>query len=85
MCIEGSSEDDDVTLEEILIFFPGSDTIPPAGLPEKPILKFNESLIYPTASTCLLQLVLPTRHQHYVEFKQHLNVAFKEHGGFGLA
>lgn len=48
-------------LEDILIFFTGTDTIPPTGLPEKPALKFDSNEIYLTASTCLLQLVLPTR------------------------
>ena len=72
-------------LEDILIFFTGTDTIPPTGLPEKPALKFDSNEIYPTASTCLLQLVLPTRHQTYAAFKQHLDIAFKCHGGFGRA
>lgn len=72
-------------LEDILIFFTGTDTIPPTGLPEEPALEFDSNEIYPTASTCLLQLVLPTRHQTYAAFKQHLDIAFKCHGGFGRA
>ena len=77
-------EDDAIaTLDEVLIFFTGAEAIPPTGLPEKPTLKFDRSQIYPTASTCLLQMVLPTCHQQYATFKRHLNVAFKCHGGFG--
>jgi len=81
--IEASSESD-ATLEHVLIFFSCCDNLPPAGLPEKPMLKFNKDNLYPAASTCLIQLVLPTRHRDYDTFKSHLTTGFRDHGGFGL-
>lgn len=61
----------------------GADSIPPLGL-DHASLNFNESNAYPTASTCALELTLPTKHWTYDEFMQHFDVAFTMHGGFGL-
>lgn len=57
--------------------------IPPLGL-DHASLNFNESNAYPTASTCALELTLPTKHWTYNEFMQHFDVAFTMNGGFGL-
>lgn len=65
------------------VSFTGADSIPPLGLDDAS-LNFNESNSYPTASTCALELTLPTKHRSYDEFKQHLDVAFTMHGGFSL-
>ena len=40
--------------------------------------------LYPTASTCVMELTLPSVHPDFGAFKAHLNVAFNQHGGFGL-
>ena len=79
------ADDDSASLEEVLIFFSGVDRIPPAGFPYKPKLKFHTKHLFPMASTCLLELTLPTRlNNNYSTFKRNLNVAFKHHGGFGV-
>ena len=49
-----------------------------------PTLKFSDKNLYPTASTCVMELTLPSVHPDFGAFKAHLNVAFKQHGGFGL-
>ena len=41
--------------------------------------------LLPTASTCALQLTLPTCYPEYVAFKRALDTAFTMHGGFGMS
>lgn len=67
----------------ILSFFTGADSIPPVGY-DRVTLTFNNLNPYPTASTCGLELTLPTKYDEYEEFKRHMDVAFTMHGGFGL-
>ena len=74
-----------VTLEDILVFFSGSDMVPPLGFSPPPSIVFNHEAMFPTSSTCSLMLVLPTKyHDNYHAFKSKLLFAFKNHGGFGL-
>ena len=47
----------DVTLQDILVFFTGSDTVPPLGFPVTASLNFNDQNPYPTASTCSIYLL----------------------------
>ena len=73
-----------VSLEMILHFFCGTTSVPPCGFPPgKPTLHFNNTDVYPTASTCALELTLPTKYCDYETFKFRLNQAFTLHGGFG--
>ncbi len=76
---------DAVSLEMILSFFTGANEIPPLGLPHDPQLNFSPSGVYPTASTCAIELTLPTRYEHSDEFDKALNTAFISHGGIGLS
>ena len=79
--------DDDpnhLTLEEILIFFTGSDKIPPLGFIPSPSIAFNNDNDYPTSSTCALSLILPTKYCDYSTFKEKVTFGFQNHGGFGL-
>lgn len=78
-----STTNDCVTLENILSFFTGSDTIPPLGYASV-TLNFNKDNLYPTASTCAVELTLPTMHNDFDAFKLHMDVAMTMHGGFGL-
>ena len=59
--------EDNLALEEILIFFSGSDYVPPLGFIPDPTLSFHKK-DFPTASTCSLRLTLPL-HQDYETFK----------------
>lgn len=63
----------------ILHFFCGATVLPRAG---KPIPHFNDD-VYPTASTCALEMTLPTRYNDYKEFKYRLDQVFTMHRGFG--
>ena len=67
----------------ILAFFTGADSIPPVGY-DRVTLSFNHQNPYPTASTCGLELTLPTKYDEYNEFKRNMDVAFTMQGGFGL-
>ena len=80
-CILGIEES--VKLDTLLSFFTGADVLPPLGY-KTVTLDFNNSNIYPTASTCSIQLTLPTKHSTYDEFKHHMIVGLTMHGGFGL-
>ena len=73
-----------VTLKCILQFFTGAETLPPMGFSYDPELNFNGTNMYPTASTCAVQLTLPTRYSTYENFKASLTTGFLCHGGFGL-
>lgn len=84
-----NSDDDQpkVSLKMILAFFTGADSIPPLGY-NRVTLSFNPDNYYPTASTCGLELTLPTNFNEkdeYEDFKKRMNVAFTMHGGFGLS
>lgn len=49
-----------VSLENIISFFTGGDCVPPLGF-ESAVLNFNAANPYPTASTCAINLTLPTK------------------------
>ena len=72
-----------VSLKTVLAFFTGADCIPPLGYTSA-TLTFNPTDPYPTASTCAIQLTLPTKYESFEEFKEHMNTALRMHGGFGL-
>ena len=73
-----------IALDDVMIFFSGSDKLPPLGFPKKPSLHFNSTNIYPTASTCALELTLPSKYgTNYDAFKAAMFVGLKYHGGFG--
>ena len=64
--------------------FTGADTIPPLGFPHPPTLYFSPENPYPTASTCAIQLTLPTKHESYDSFKKAMSYGLLNHGGFAL-
>ena len=72
-----------VSLPMVLAFFTGAESVPPTGFHDA-VLNFNPTNIYPTASTCAIELTLPTKLADYYEFKKNLDIAFTMHGGFGL-
>ena len=72
-----------VSLKMVLAFFTGGDSIPPLGY-KSAVLSFNPVNPYPTASTCAIELTLPSKYRDYEQFKKQLDTAFRLHGGFGL-
>ncbi len=82
--LEGDEEDaQSVSLQRVLSFFTGADEVPPQGFPRDPVLNFAEQHL-PTASTCALELTLPTSHADSTLFNKFLTMGFLCHGGFGL-
>ena len=58
----------------------------PGGFGSTPVLSFCSANNLPTASTCALDLTLPTvYHKDYPSFKDHMDKALLSHGGFGLS
>jgi hypothetical protein len=74
----------DTNLSDCLAFFTGVRQIPPVGLDDWCTLNFSSSSIYPTAAVCALTLTLPSKYDNYDDFKQQMNYAIANHGGFGL-
>ena len=74
------------TLEDILIFFTGADTVPAVGFGKTPKLSFLDNVpsrLLPTASTCAIELRIPTCHTDYASFRQYMELALKGYCGFG--
>lgn len=71
-----------VTLEDLLIFFSGTDREPPLGFHPDPKLAFSDEDLA-TASTCDLRICLPIKHTTYEQFKTKMILSLKGHDGFG--
>lgn len=74
-----------MSLSTVLSFVTGAAEIPPLGFPHEATLGFSETNPYPTASTCDIQLTLPSKYATYEEFKQYMLYAMLNYGGFGLS
>ena len=74
-----------VTLKDVLFFFTGTEDIPTTGYDVPPSLVFNHTdNPFPTASTCAVQLVIPTVNcEDQGAFLEKMTYALKHHGGFG--
>ncbi|XP_016376062.1 G2/M phase-specific E3 ubiquitin-protein ligase-like [Sinocyclocheilus rhinocerous] len=77
----------DVTLEDILIFVTGADSVPTLGFPHNCEIQFYdqepESQRVPYSSTCALILYLPRSITEEVVFKDFMQMAIKGSVGFG--
>ena len=72
-------------LSDVLSFFTGSRYPPPIEYDTQPTLNFKSDAMYPLASTCALQLTLPTMyHSDPTAFQDKVVFGMKNHGGFGL-
>ena len=73
------------TLEDVLTFFTGADSIPPLGFDRQPNVCFlHDESIFCTASTCSIELRLPCCHQeNYEAFKQAMIMSLHDNDGFG--
>ena len=62
----------------------GAEEIQENGFPHEPVLSFNPTDVFPTASTCAIELTLPTMYSdNYYKFKTMMNIALTCHGGCG--
>jgi hypothetical protein len=73
------------TLKELLAFFTGSETIPPQGFGKRCRVSSIDDPVQrlPTASTCGLEIRLPTCHDDYGTFREAMILAIKDSKGFG--
>ena len=79
-----AGDEKEVTLEEILFFFSGAHIIPPNGFETAPSISFNGTAVFPMASTCSLQLTLPTQYKNDPSaFRSRVIYGIKNHGGYG--
>lgn len=75
-----------VTVEQMLIFFTGTDQEPPLGFPKQPELHFLPHGVLATASTCDLILRLPINFfNEYNRFKEMMIESLVSSEGFGYA
>lgn len=83
--IYAGESDTCVELGIVLSFTTGSEMVPPLGFDHPLAIRFNNSNVFPTASTCALELTLPTKYYDQPqEFYKKISYAMKNHGGFGL-
>ena len=75
-----------MSLKNVLPFFTGAEDIPLTGYDTTPTLMFDHtSNPFITASTCAVQLTLPTIHSDdQAVFDEKVIYALRHHGGFGL-
>lgn len=75
----------DVSLSTLLSFCTGSKYPPPLGFGQPITIRFDGNTDWPLASTCALQLTLPSKfHNNCSKFKDNIAFALLNHGGFGL-
>ena len=60
MILDGDT--DDLDISDCMVFFSGTERLPPTGFDTECTLNFNSCNVYPTASTCALTLTLPTKY-----------------------
>ena len=85
--LDGTAQTEDgqqVTMEDILIFFTGACKEPPLGFGKQPMLLFEDGELA-TASTCDLKIRLPLKHETYERFKDFFLLSLKGHDGLGVA
>ena len=74
----------DVTLKDVFSCFTGAETMPSFGFDSSGGLNFDKVAQFPTASTCAIQLTLPTMYFDQPRtLKEKCSYAFQNHGGFG--
>ncbi|KAF7645064.1 hypothetical protein LDENG_00210960 [Lucifuga dentata] len=78
------TDEKDVPLEEILVFFSGCDSIPALSFSPKPSLEFIAHSRFLLANTCENILLIPV-HADYATFRSDVNFAIRNSPGFGRA
>ncbi len=76
-------ENRSLTLEDFLTFVSGANRIPPTGFEKLITIDFNDTFLYPTASTCRLTMYLPTKFDTYSDFKSAMIEGLVSGFGFG--
>ena len=75
----------DINLGQVLNFFTGTDYPPPLGFDSPVRVYFDAETPLPMASTCALQLTIPTMYcDDKNKFEERMIYGFLNHGGFGM-
>uniref|UniRef100_A0A672MXW9 HECT domain-containing protein n=1 Tax=Sinocyclocheilus grahami TaxID=75366 RepID=A0A672MXW9_SINGR len=72
-----------VSLQDILMFATGLDSLPPSTIVPQPRLSFERTSKFPIASTCANTIQLPMS-KSYEEFKNAMDFGIQNSPGFGL-
>ena len=70
-------------LSHLLLFLTGTNRIPLLGFEESVTLLFLKDGLFPTVSTCGIEIRLPTIHDTYEKFRDVMVHAIKGNDGFG--
>ena len=73
------------TIGDVLVFFTGTDRVPPLGFEKPPTVTFlQRHALFATASTCDIMLRIPIKYGDDVEkFKEAMILSVKGSEGFG--
>ena len=72
-----------ITLENILIFTTGANSVPPMGFYPTPSIRFHKKSFFPEANTCANILSLPLNIGSYETFKYYFCFGITNAVGFG--
>uniref|UniRef100_A0A672TD45 HECT domain-containing protein n=1 Tax=Sinocyclocheilus grahami TaxID=75366 RepID=A0A672TD45_SINGR len=80
---EAGKQETGVSLQDILMFATGLDSLPPSTIVPQPRLSFERTSKFPIASTCANTIKLPMS-KSYEEFKNAMDFGIQNSPGFGL-
>ncbi|XP_039543841.1 G2/M phase-specific E3 ubiquitin-protein ligase isoform X3 [Pimephales promelas] len=72
-----------ISLQDILMFATGLDSLPPSTIQPQPLLTFESTSKFPIASTCANTIKLPMS-KSYEDFKNAMDFGIQNSPGFGL-
>ncbi|XP_016106878.1 G2/M phase-specific E3 ubiquitin-protein ligase-like [Sinocyclocheilus grahami] len=81
--LDFSEQETGVSLQDILMFATGLDSLPPSTIVPQPRLSFERTSKFPIASTCANTIKLPMS-KSYEEFKNAMDFGIQNSPGFGL-
>ena len=80
-----TDEGSDITLQDLLLFLTGTDTIPPMGFESKITVLFTDDKCLPSVNTCALKMYLPLTPRDEEEFDEMFRLSIVGSVGFGNA
>ena len=79
-----SEGENSCSVDDVLVFFTAADRVPPLGFGRDCSVVFLHGAKLATASTCELELRLPTGHgEDLASFREAMMLSLKGHDGFG--
>jgi len=78
-----SEQETAISLQDILMFATGLDSLPPSTIQPQPLLTFESTSKFPIASTCANTIKLPMS-KSYEDFKNAMDFGIQNSPGFGL-